>query len=213
MKGGYDDGYLSCQCFWGRQPGRLIRVLADIISSFDGLEILDAGCGEGKNAVYFVGLGAKVRAIDISPHALWNARQAWDSILAQRCQWELADIQNASLPRSFYDVVIAYGLLHCLPNEKAILDTVHRFQTCTKMHGYNIIVAFNSRRQDLRAHPELKPCLLEHCQYVEMYRGWELIRVSDEDLEETHPHNNMRHIHSMTRLLAKKIEHVHPTSA
>ena len=203
MAGGYDDGYLTCPCFWGREPGRLIHSLVGIVGSFHGLQILDAGCGEGKNAVYLARLGAKVRAIEISSHALANARRAWGST-GTNCEFELSDIQKVHLPASFFDVVIAYGLMHCLPDETAIANTIHRFQNCTKMGGYNVVVTFNSRRQDLRAHPELSPCLLEHREYMEMYRKWDLIQASDEDLQEMHPNNNVMHVHSMTRLLAKK---------
>jgi hypothetical protein len=37
-----------------------------------------------------------------------------------------------------------------------------------------------------------------------MYRGWTLLHQSDEDLHETHPHNSIPHVHSMTRLIARK---------
>jgi cyclopropane fatty-acyl-phospholipid synthase-like methyltransferase len=212
MAGGYDDGYVVCPCFWGRQPGRLVRSLVGVLGSMEGLEILDAGCGEGKNAVYLAQLGAKVRAIDVSFHALANARRAWGS-LGTNCEFELSDIQEVHLAASFFDAVIAYGLMHCLPDETAISDMIRRFQSSTKTGGYNVVVTFNSRRQDLRAHPELRPCLLEHGNYVEMYREWDLIQASDEDLQETHPNNNLLHVHSMTRILAKKIQNnVHPTS-
>jgi hypothetical protein len=66
MSGGYDDGYRRCPCFWGKTPGKLVSALADIVPSFHGLRILDAGCGEGKNAVFFAQRGAFVRAIDVS---------------------------------------------------------------------------------------------------------------------------------------------------
>jgi tellurite methyltransferase len=203
MTGGYDDGYIKCPCFWGRQPGRLVRELVSVVGSFDGRHILDAGCGEGKNAVYLAQLGATVRAIDVSPHALSNAQQAWSNV-EKHCSFELSDIQTVELPNSFYDVIVAYGLLHCLADETAIANTIRRFQKCTKSGGYNIIVTFNGRRQDLRAHPELRPCFLKHEIYIDMYRGWTMLSASDEDLEETHPNNNITHVHSMTRLLLKK---------
>jgi cyclopropane fatty-acyl-phospholipid synthase-like methyltransferase len=203
MAGGYDDGYMKCPCFWGREPGRLVRELVTIVGSFDGLHILDAGCGEGKNTVYLAGLGANVRAIDISFHALSNARQAWSNV-GKQCSFELANIQTVELPTSFYDVIIAYGLLHCLPDATTITNTIRRFQNSTKVAGYNIIVTFNGRRRDLRAHPELRPCFLKHEMYMDMYRGWTILHASDEDLEERHPNNNITHVHSMTRLLARK---------
>ncbi len=48
MSGGYDDGYRECPCFWGDEPGSLVRVLCDHIGPVRGFAVLDAGCGEGK---------------------------------------------------------------------------------------------------------------------------------------------------------------------
>ena len=52
MSGGYDEGYIASDCFWGEEPGSLIRQLGEVLTDFAGLSVLDAGCGEGKNAVH-----------------------------------------------------------------------------------------------------------------------------------------------------------------
>jgi len=205
MAGGYDGGYRKCPCFWGKTPGKLVSALADLIPSFHGLQILDAGCGEGKNAVFFAQRGALVRAVDVSARALDNARRAWDRDITQMCTWEHGDIQQLALPASHYDIIVAYGLLHCFRYRRSIIQTIKKFQTGTKIGGYNIIVAFNSRKQDLRAHPKLRPCLIDHSDYVRMYSDWQLVHPSDTDLEESHPDTNIIHRHSLTRILARKI--------
>jgi SAM-dependent methyltransferase len=204
MSGGYDDGYRQCPCFWGKTPGKLVSALADIVPSFHGLRILDAGCGEGKNAVFFAQRGAFVRAVDVSTLALANARSAWDRAIIQMCTWEQADIQELAIPTSNFDIIVAYGLLHCFRSPSLIVETVKKFQIGTKVGGYNIIVAFNNRKQDLRAHPKLRPCLVGHTDYVKMYANWQLVHVLDTDLEESHPDTNITHTHSLTRILAKK---------
>ncbi len=206
MNGGYDYGYRRSPCFWGTTPGSLVRLLVDLVPSFVGLQILDAGCGEGKNAIYLAQLGAIVKAIDVSPLALENAYAAWDVDKRQLCSWELGDVHSIDIPSSFYDVIVAYGLLHCLPNQISVSSVIERFRTGTKLGGYNIIVTFNARRQDLHAaHPGFFPCLLNHTDYVHMYSDWEIIHVSDSDLVEAHPDTNVKHSHSMTRILARKI--------
>ena len=72
MNGGYDAGYIACPCFWGRSPGSLVRLLDKYIVDFSGMEVLDAGCGEGKNAAFLSQRGARVRAIDVSEAATWT---------------------------------------------------------------------------------------------------------------------------------------------
>jgi hypothetical protein len=64
--------------------------------------------------------------------------------------------------------------------------------------------AFNSRSQDLRAHPGFRPTLLDHASYERAFCGWNLIESSDRDLVERHPHNDIEHSHSLTRILAQR---------
>ena len=52
--GGYDDGYRNCPCFWGTEPGSLRKSCCAIhvVSVSRASPMLDAGCGEGKNAAF-----------------------------------------------------------------------------------------------------------------------------------------------------------------
>ncbi len=203
MDGGYDSGYTACPCFWGRDPGSLVKKLAERMGSMRGLEVLDAGCGEGKNAAFLARHGARVRAVEVSQRALDNARATWGDSGAIR--WELGDARTIALAPDTYDIVIGYGLLHCLASTEEILTVINRLQSATKSGGVHVICAFNGRRQELaEAHPGFHPCTPAHQIYVDAYAGWEMLEVSDTDLIETHPHNNVRHTHSMTRLIARK---------
>ncbi len=180
----------------------MVRQLGRMLDIPDQLSVLDAGCGEGKNAAYFALRGAHVRAMDISRQAILNARTAWGPV--SRITWEVGDIRIVELPQSKYDVVIAYGLLHCLRNEIEIEAVVDKLKGATKSDGYHVICAFNSRTQDLSAHPGFTPCLAAHTFYTDLYADWDLIECSDSNLTETHPHNQITHMHSLTRLIARK---------
>ena len=117
MNGGYEAGYLACPCFWGRDPGRLVRHLSKYLADFRNIIVLDAGCGEGKNAAFLAKQGAHVRAVDVSEAAIRNGISAFD-VREGAIRWEIGDIRTIDLGGEEYDVVIAYGLLHCccLPN-------------------------------------------------------------------------------------------------
>ena len=104
-----------------------------------------------------------------------------------------------------FDVIIAYGLLHCLSSHEEVVFVTQLLQDLTVLGGWNIVCAFNQRRQDLIAHPGFDPCLLEHNELVALYREWCVEEAFDEDIWEEHPHNQIRHVHSLTRLLAKKV--------
>jgi 2-polyprenyl-3-methyl-5-hydroxy-6-metoxy-1,4-benzoquinol methylase len=203
VNGGYDDGYAACPCFWGTTPGSFVESLVRVAGNLTNLTVLDAGCGEGKNAAYLAKLGCQVRAIDISELALRNARKSWDGL--SHVSWEAADVRNLCFGTSEYDIVLAYGLLHCLNNVREIDDTVGKLQNATRPSGYNVLCALNHRFQQLDAHPGLVPCLVQHQHYLRLYSSWQLIRASDSDLVESHPHNLVEHRHSLTRILARKM--------
>ena len=200
QNGGYDDGYRACPCFWGKKLGSLVaRFLKD--NSIEGKRVFDAGCGEGKNAAALSKLGAKVTAIDCSEVALKNARTAFGDC---NVNWFHGDVRSFDTLGEEFDLTIAYGLLHCLSSKDEINATVRRLQGLTVSGGWNIVCAFNDREHDLSAHPGFNPCLAPHSLYLELYEDWTITFSSDEDLHESHPHNNIPHVHSMTRLIARK---------
>jgi SAM-dependent methyltransferase len=201
--GGYDEGYRACPCFWGTEPGSLVRVLQKYVKDYHGLRVLDAGCGEGKNAAFFAQNEATIDAIDLSELAVGNGRRQWADLPGIR--WRVGDIRYIDLSPDSYDIVVAYGLLHCLPSSDDLFKVLFRLQTVTRDGGYFILCAFNSRHQELSAHPGFSPCLLSHADYLTAFVDWEILAHSDSDLTERHPHNNIEHTHALTRLVARKV--------
>jgi len=200
--GGYDEGYCSCPCFWGTEPSSLVRVLRERAGTFRGSMVLDAGCGEGKNAAFFAREGAIVDAIDSSEHAVCNGRRQWPEL--EGIRWQVADVRRIDLPVERYDVVVAYGLLHCMQSAVEIRSMITGLQRATRPNGHFLLCAFNARFQDLSAHPGFTPCLLSHDEYVNAFSNWEILVGSDSDLTERHPHNDIEHTHALTRVLARK---------
>ena len=79
-------------------------------------------------------------------------------------------------------------------------------QAVTTQYGYHVLSAFNSGLQDLSGHAQsFSPTLLTHEEYVDMYKGWNIISSSNLVQEDIHPHNRIPHSHSITRILAQKL--------
>lgn len=200
--GGYDEGYSAVPCFWGEDPGSLVKLFLEE-HSVKGDIVLDLGCGEGKNANAFVAAGATTIAIDCSQDAITNGKSIFGD---GPIDWRIDDAANfaASQSDEAYDVVVAYGLLHCMNSEAEADALINDVQRLTKSGGTVILVAFNDRSQDLSAHPGFEPLLLPHDWYAAKFGGWQTEILTDTDLHETHPHNGIPHHHSLTRLIAKK---------
>lgn len=203
MSGGYDDGYRRCSCFWGRNPGSFVQKLCKYVPDFAELNVLDVGCGEGKNAHFLATRGARVEAVDISQFAIRNARKAWPA--EPHIEWHVRDIRRIRLPHAKYDIVLAYGLLHCLTSPPEVWEALQKLKHSTRIGGVHVLCSFNDRRQDLKGHPTFKPTLVSHHQYADAYSEWAILEISDTDLYESHPHNGIEHSHSLTRLIAKRV--------
>ena len=204
MDGGYDEGYRACPCFWGSNPSSLVYELVDQIGDIRDLRVLDAGCGEGKNSIHLGAGGAQVTAYDVSSIAIEHATLAAQKAGLETIRFFVGDVREQEhLPGSF-DIVIAYGLFHCLKDADEVRALCRSLQNVTAKGGYFVLCAFNDRAQDLSAHPGFNPTLLAHEEYVSLFGSWDLLQVHDRDLFEVHPHNNIPHSHSMTRILARK---------
>lgn len=200
-KGGYEEGYRGAPCLWGTEPGSLVMALIGR-AAVAGRTVADLGAGEGKNAYFLAGRGAEVTAVEVSAEAIDNGVKRFG-----RCphvHWNHADATSFEMAPESFDIVICYGLLHCLPTESLVRSEIVRYQTGTAIGGWHVLCAFNDRHQELTAHPGFDPTLLPHETYTELYSAWDLFVESDTDLTETHPHNRIPHTHSMTRILARK---------
>jgi ubiquinone/menaquinone biosynthesis C-methylase UbiE len=95
----------------------------------EGARILDLGCGEGKNAAAFARAGYAVEAIDCSRLALTNGKRAfpWMAI-----HWLQADAREISFEPALFDVIVAYGLFHCLASSAEISSLIDQMKRVTK---------------------------------------------------------------------------------
>lgn len=200
--GGYDMGYKECNCFWGSNPGSLLLKLDNYISNYQDKMVLDLGCGEAKNSIYLAEKGCIIDAYDISEFAIKNAFQK--CIKYKNINLGQNDILKISYPTNSYDLIVAYGLFHCFNSKTSVEIIIKSCLNSLKNNGIFIICAFNNRKHDLRAHVGFNPLLLTHLEYIHFFCDNTILFESDEDLFETHPHNNIPHMHSMTRLIIRK---------
>lgn len=199
--GGYGEGYEKCECFWGRAPAGYVSEALSLLGTGKGRFALDLGCGEGKNSAAMAAAGFHVTAIDKSHAAIANAKAAFgDSAI----NWMVGDLLALQSHERTYDLVIATGSLHCLASVDEVNAAIGKMQAFTKPGGLNVLYAFDDGPHDLRGHSAgFAPILVSYAHYVRAYRNWEIIRSSSVVQPDVHPHNQIEHYHSITRLLAK----------
>jgi SAM-dependent methyltransferase len=80
-----------------------------------GMRILDAGCGSGRNLVYFLAQGYEVFGVDPDPEAVEVVRALAESAAAN---FRIEAVEAMSFPDAFADVVISSAVLHFARNDE-----------------------------------------------------------------------------------------------
>ncbi|TYP84638.1 class I SAM-dependent methyltransferase [Blastococcus xanthinilyticus] len=114
----YDELYRSAPAVWsGRANRQLVVEAADLPPG----RALDAGSGEGGDALWLAERGWRVTAVDFSPVALERAgRAARARGLDDRVEWVHADLDSWTPPAGRFDLVTAH-YLHATWTDRAAL--------------------------------------------------------------------------------------------
>ena len=201
--GQYDSEYANCSCFWGAEPGKYVNLLLEHLS---GGRVLDLGAGEGKNAIHLAALGFDVIAVECSRFAITNfARRLnnLDSAVRARIEMAADDVLKYQ-PSGTFEGVIAYGLLHCLPNLEKVDAVVQMMKIATSPGGYNVIATFTNRLPVPVIHHYLEATLISENYLTTRYSDWTVLSYENELIEEVHPTSRIPHKHSICRLLARR---------
>lgn len=109
----YDELYRAEEHFWGKRPSSIARILFQKYPPHEELKLLDIGCGEGRDSIFFAQNGYRVSGFDSSAAGIKKSRARAER-LNLSIDFFLADI-NVYRLQEFYDVVFASGALHYIP--------------------------------------------------------------------------------------------------
>jgi len=101
----WEERYRSRPAVWSRQPNpQLVTEAAGLAPG----QALDAGCGEGADAIWLASQGWQVTAVDFSATALERgAAQAQAAGMADSVRWVRADLTAQAPDEQSYDLVSA----------------------------------------------------------------------------------------------------------
>lgn len=195
----YTGEYRRGRPFWDFAPGSLLPSLAE---SLRGAAVLDLGCGEGKNAIFAARFADKVVAVDPSDNALSNfTLNPGFAEVHNRINRIQADAWSCHFPAAAFDVVIAYGLLHCASHWQDAVSLVPKMRSWTRPGGVHVVVALEAGLPvDAAAHPYLTDDALIPSDELAAAYGSDRIRTwTVSRLTESHPTNQIVHTHSVLR--------------
>ena len=159
----WDDRYRSAGQLWSGQPNaQLVAQTADLVPG----AALDAGCGEGADAIWLARRGWTATAVDVSAVALGRAAgyaaTAGDEI-AGRITWQQADLRSWDPGPQRFDLVSAQ-FMHLAGAE---LEAMHvRLAAAVRPGGTLLVVAHHPDDLDANAVLATRPDMFRSAEQV-----------------------------------------------
>lgn len=167
----HDSGW-----FFGNEPSTLARRLHHFTRLLEipaGLRLLDLGCGEGRDLIFFAHLGFRVEGADGSPTAVQRARAA---IQEAGVDVKVIEADIADYPwDGNYDLIVANNSVQFVGPEAPRLLEIIRGRT--KPGGFNAIGMFTKEETDWRR--ESETYCLESRELRFLYRDWTLLEYGE----------------------------------
>jgi tellurite methyltransferase len=131
----YDEKYSSDGLFWGKHPSTIARIFSQNHWPQGPERLLDAGCGEGRDSIFFAQAGYKVTAFDASAVGVEKTAE-WAKRLNLPVEVTQADVNEYRLQEPF-DVVLASGVFHYVqtPLRDEVIDNYKAFTRPGGMHA------------------------------------------------------------------------------
>jgi len=180
---------------WGTEPSPFAGEIAALLPPRE--PVLDLGCGEGRDSVFFAAAGFAVTGVEVSVAGLRKAER-----LAQergvQVRWIHGDMAHVALDGPF-GLVYSCGAIHYVPRPLR-MRLLARLKRLTPPGGYHGFVVFTDRAvyaEKGEVVDYFAPGELERA-----YGDWRVLRCEQDDIACSRDGNP--HHHSVERFLAAR---------
>lgn len=197
----YEEEYKGEDYYWGTVPSKMCYRVLELMPPVRPLKLLDIGCGEGKDAVFFARNGYDVTAFDISSAGIEKTKRLAEKV-GVHVQVFRADLLDFRLD-SHYDILFSSGVLHYIKPElrEEIFNNYKRYTNIDGLHVLNVFV----EKPFIAPPPEKEPNAYKWYsgELAAHYHDWQLLDCS-EVIFDCHS-SGIPHQHAMSKIVARKI--------
>ena len=198
----YDQRYASEEFYWEKKPSAMCDRIIELIRPGPNFhpKLLDLGCGEGRNAVYFGKHGFAVTALDVSLPGLEKTKRYAEE-LGVEVKAIQADIITYDIEDT-YDVIFSTGTLQYLPPEIRKIR-FGNYKQSTSSIGINAHSVF-VRKPFIPRAPDAESTshLWRSGELMSYYWDWEIVYCTEEIFDCTS--GGTPHKHAVNRLIARR---------
>jgi tellurite methyltransferase len=197
----YDDKYKNNELYWGKQPSSICLRVLELLPPEKGKRLIDIGCGEGRNAIFFAKNGYEVSAFDLSPIAVEKTKKyAKEADVEIRVFQE--DISSFELVEE-YQIIFSTGTLQYIPQERRN-EIIQNYKEHTEKNGINAFSVLVEKPFIPKA-PDQEPTarMWISGEIFQHYHDWK-IEHCNEEIFNCHS-IEIPHQHAVNRIIARKI--------
>jgi tellurite methyltransferase len=205
-RSGYDEVYRREDYYWGVRPSAMCDRVIALLPPGRPVRLIDLGCGEGRNAVYFARQGYEVVGMDLSQPGLDKTRRLAAETGVQVVTVH-ADIVHYALDAT-YDVVFSTGALHYMPAEVREARYAD-YKAHTAPGGLNTLSVF-VQKPFIPPAPDGEPSVAHRYRSGELFGyfwDWEILWCTEEIFDCAS--GGIPHQHCINRLIARKPTDTH----
>ena len=201
QKSSYDGRYAGQEYYWGTKPSAICHQVLQLLPPDQPVSLLDIGCGEGRNAVFFAHNGYGVTAFDSSAAGVAKTERLAEAANVPIAVFQ-ADMNGHRLEGKF-DVLFSTGVFHLIPR-KLRQEVFAHYKQHTAGGGLNVFSVFvrkpfigKAPDGDPGAEPWLSGELLT------LYHDWKIEYCTEEIFDCMS--GGIPHQHAVNRVIARNI--------
>ena len=193
----YKDDNLST---FGTEPNSSVKEYEHLFGKT--WNVLEIGCGEGKNPIYLASKGfLNIDAYDLSESGIAKLSRIANKNGLLINAW-VQDLRNFQFKKQ-YDLIISFGTLFFVEkwDWKSLLLLA---KENTNIGGIHIIQIFTN---SVPASPDIAPFaigLADEGELKTLYTDWEILEFKSYTFEDEHP-GVPKHLHASNKIIARRV--------
>lgn len=197
----YEQRYRENGYYWGTAPNSLALEVLKLKYPDRPMKLLEIGCGEGRDAVFFARSGFQVTAFDIAESGLAKA-SALAEAAGVRVRFFQADLRRFRAEED-YDVIYSSGVLHhVLPKaRKEIFGSYMEHTVSGGINAFNVFAA----KPYIPVPPDSDgdDCTWRSGELLQLYADWRIPVFREQEFDCFS--GGTPHRHCMNTLIAEKL--------
>ncbi|MEK7117629.1 MAG: methyltransferase domain-containing protein [Patescibacteria group bacterium] len=198
----YNNTYQNNPNLWGNRPNNLILMFENDFKP--NSNVLDLGCGQGRDALYMAKKGFDVVAVDSSNTAieqlLEKAKKEQLTNLTAKC----ADASNFNLQSDKYQIINLYNLLQFIGKDNSI-KLINDIKNNLPPNGFVIIKAFTTSDPEYLKNNTAVRTFFEPNELKELFNGFKIRHYIEHVIKDAgHGNKPEPHYHGIVELVAQK---------